>query len=186
MLQAMRGQSTELGAAADAAQARLDAAASHHHAGGGGGRHSMESGGLSMGGGRGSEEPAGAPSASAAGARGGGGGGGGAGSSAQVQQALAMAQAAQGSRARKAEELSVAMGRGSAGAAEELDKSHKFWSTQPVPRMASREAAQHGPLEPLKGVEDVKKAPLPLPKGFEWCEIDIRDPAQLREMYTVR
>ena len=182
MLQAMRGQSAELGAAADAAQARLDeaaaaapapaAAAPHHHLGGGGGRHQLESGGLSQGGGG---PAASAPALAAAAA----------------SAAAAAAPAPLGARARKAEVLNVAMGRGgSAAAAEELDKSHKFWSTQPVPRMAAPSAGApaqlHGPLEPLKSPEEVKDAPLPLPKSFEWCTLDVADPAQLSELYTVR
>ncbi len=161
MLQAIRGQSLELGAAADAAQAKLAEAAA-----------------------------APAPAAAAAAAASAGAAGSAA-SAATAATAAAVAAAlrapAASARARKEERLTVAMGGGSAAAAEELDKAHKFWSTQPVPRMAAdASAAAHGPLEPLRSVEDVRKTPLPLPKGFEWCSIDVTDEAQLAEMYTVR
>ena len=211
MLQAIRGQSLELGAAADAAQAALLSAAGgmggssepappapapHHHLAGGGGHHHMESGGLSQGGGRvgGGSGGSGSGSASAAGGGAGAsasataaaasaGSGGGAGP--RVSGVSALASSAANSRARKTLELDVAMGRKGVEVAEELDKSHKFWSTQPVPKLASK-VSEHGPLEPIRSVDDVPKTPLALVKGFQWCDIDIRDPEQLNEMYNVR
>lgn len=72
---------------------------------------------------------------------------------------------------------------------------HKFWNTQPVPKHGNakrkREAdlegipslelivllgeqiSDIGPIEPSVPVDQVAKEPPPLPKEFEWCEIDM-------------
>mmetsp|Transcript_4062 Transcript_4062/g.8736 ORF Transcript_4062/g.8736 Transcript_4062/m.8736 type:complete len:455 (+) Transcript_4062:199-1563(+) len=73
-------------------------------------------------------------------------------------------------------------------------KQHKFWSTQPVPQngavssseVDSSEAAVPtvGPLE-TKTVSDVRQTPYALPKGFEWSTIDVEDPEQVKEAYTL-
>lgn len=65
---------------------------------------------------------------------------------------------------------------------------HKFWKTQPVPQMTLNgneggvtEIPPEGPIDPLKSVDDVRKEPLALPKGYEWCTIDVMDEEQLAE-----
>jgi len=89
-----------------------------------------------------------------------------------------------GKREKKHQDLAVAMGKAPVELAEELDKSHKFWSTQPVPRMAEK-VVEHGPLEALRSPEDVQATPYELHPMFEWCEIDVQDEAQLSEMYEL-
>ena len=65
------------------------------------------------------------------------------------------------------------------GKAAEQDARHKFWSTQPVPRLAEA-VSQHGPIEPPRTVAEVRAAPYSLPAGFEWCTIDVTDEAQVQ------
>ena len=69
-------------------------------------------------------------------------------------------------------------------AAAEIDASHRFWSTQPVPHMADRgDGAQHCPLE---APQEVRAEPYALPAGFEWTVVDVTSVEQLEEMYKVR
>lgn len=49
---------------------------------------------------------------------------------------------------------------------------YKFWDTQPVPKL-DEVVTEHGPIEADKKPEELKKEPLALPKGFEWCELDL-------------
>jgi hypothetical protein len=49
---------------------------------------------------------------------------------------------------------------------------------------SSSSSSTHGPLE-SRTLDDVRKEPLNLPNGFEWCAIDVKDPAQMKEMYDL-
>jgi hypothetical protein len=64
------------------------------------------------------------------------------------------------------------------------EKAHRFWDTQPVPKLAE-EPASSGPLEADKPRDAVRQEAYPLPKGFEWCTIDITHEPSLREMYEL-
>jgi glycylpeptide N-tetradecanoyltransferase len=66
-----------------------------------------------------------------------------------------------------------------------LDKDHKFWNTQPVPAIKDTFEGECGPLDPNTDVASVKADPYNMPAGFEWCNIDVNDPAQIEEMYTL-
>lgn len=63
----------------------------------------------------------------------------------------------------------------------DLTKEHKFWDEQPVPKL----------VEAVDRVEEIEKPnpvevplePLPLPGGFEWCEIDVDDDEELGKVY---
>lgn len=66
--------------------------------------------------------------------------------------------------------------------------SYKFWQTQPVPRLD--DAAQQTesiPDGPIKEVipEKVPKDPAPLPESYEWCELDLTSPSEIKEVYTL-
>lgn len=52
-------------------------------------------------------------------------------------------------------------------------KEHKFWDTQPVPRLTDV-VDQIGPME-MKTLEQVQKDPYNLPPGFEWVLCDMKD-----------
>lgn len=40
-------------------------------------------------------------------------------------------------------------------------------------------AMEEGPIDPIKTVEEVRQEPLPLPSGFEWSLIDIKNDVQV-------
>ncbi|CEI95551.1 Putative Glycylpeptide N-tetradecanoyltransferase [Rhizopus microsporus] len=61
---------------------------------------------------------------------------------------------------------------------------HKFWNTQPVPSH-DEHITESGPIEPDIPYDQIRKEPLPLPKEFEWCEVDMADEKQLRELYEL-
>lgn len=64
------------------------------------------------------------------------------------------------------------------------DYDHKFWDTQPVPKPAEF-GEDLGPINPNVDVLEVRQEPFNMPSGFEWCSIDINDPIQLSEMYSL-
>mmetsp|Transcript_21067 Transcript_21067/g.35157 ORF Transcript_21067/g.35157 Transcript_21067/m.35157 type:complete len:449 (+) Transcript_21067:48-1394(+) len=69
---------------------------------------------------------------------------------------------------------------------EQGNKAHAFWSTQPVPQSQQDFVGEKGPIEPSRDPEkDIRQEPYPLPDGFEWCEIDIDDDAQIKDVYTL-
>jgi|EP01047_Picozoa_sp_COSAG01_P072519 glycylpeptide N-tetradecanoyltransferase len=64
--------------------------------------------------------------------------------------------------------------------------AHKFWDTQPVPRL------DEGPIdesneavEPDKPQDEIRQDPYPLLKQFEWSEFDVDDEAQMQDVYTL-
>ena len=65
-----------------------------------------------------------------------------------------------------------------------LFEEHEFWSTQPVPRYtdALPSSAFNAAVE-VKTVADVSQEPYGLPGGYEWCSMNLKDPAQLDELY---
>lgn len=59
-----------------------------------------------------------------------------------------------------------------------------FWDTQPVPKM--KETISDEDLGAIEASRDnVRQEPYSLPKNFEWDDVDIRDPAQLTELYEL-
>eukprot|EP00761_Pharyngomonas_kirbyi_P003542 gb/GECH01003546.1/.p1 GENE.gb/GECH01003546.1/~~gb/GECH01003546.1/.p1 ORF type:complete len:444 (+),score=121.89 gb/GECH01003546.1/:1-1332(+) len=63
-------------------------------------------------------------------------------------------------------------------------QKHKFWNTQPVPQTEKEKVQDIGPIE-NKTLEDVRKEPLPLPKGYEWTELDIMNDDTAEKIYTL-
>ena len=64
--------------------------------------------------------------------------------------------------------------------------SHKFWQTQPVPRLdESKEDRAKFPDGPIKEVtiNQVSKQSAPLPEGYEWVELDLLEETELKEVY---
>lgn len=69
---------------------------------------------------------------------------------------------------------------------QDAPKEHKFWRTQPVVRDDNVEAdALDGSIEGNKSVEQVRGDPYPLPSDFQWCQVDIEEPTQRRELYEL-
>jgi len=64
-------------------------------------------------------------------------------------------------------------------------KSHKFWDTQPVPKIDQGTVTTEGAIDREKTVEEVRKEPYGLPRGFEWASMNVNDPAQIQEVYQL-
>lgn len=75
-----------------------------------------------------------------------------------------------------------AMAKASAPAAV---KDHKFWNTQPVLGLSEEIVNENAPINDSITVDQVKKDAYNMPAGFEWCDIDINDPAQALELYNL-
>ena len=67
---------------------------------------------------------------------------------------------------------------------EAAKQPHKFWETQPVPKL-SETVVETGPIEPDKKPEQVKAKPYDLPKEFEWDTLDINNDETLKELYKL-
>ena len=65
----------------------------------------------------------------------------------------------------------------------DIDKEHKFWSTQPVLSLSETlQIEESGPIDVQKSVGDVKNEEYNMPAGFKWVSIDIEDPNELFEI----
>lgn len=71
---------------------------------------------------------------------------------------------------------------------------HKFWSTQPVTQLPATSSA--GKIAPddssiVEGViqpvvpSEVRGTPYTLPAGFEWCEVDVENEGEMRQVYEL-
>ncbi|KAJ7700378.1 Myristoyl-CoA:protein N-myristoyltransferase, N-terminal domain-containing protein [Mycena rosella] len=63
--------------------------------------------------------------------------------------------------------------------------AHKFWSTQPVPKLGEGPPLEDGYIEPPKTPDEVRQDSYPLPEDFEWSMVDISDPNQTKEVYDL-
>lgn len=67
---------------------------------------------------------------------------------------------------------------------EAMQKSYKFWSTQPVPKF-DEVIEKNEAIEPNKKIEDIRADPYALPEGFKWDTMKLDDPLVLTELYTL-
>ncbi|XP_055541352.1 glycylpeptide N-tetradecanoyltransferase [Wyeomyia smithii] len=67
---------------------------------------------------------------------------------------------------------------------EAFNKSFKFWSTQPVPKMDEKIVVNE-PIEADKPISEIRADPYTLPDGFTWDTMNLNDPLQLKELYTL-
>jgi len=67
----------------------------------------------------------------------------------------------------------------------QTERPHLFWDTQPVPRIGgdSFQAADSGPIDPIKTPEDVRDEPYTLPAAFEWASCDMMSDDEASEIY---
>eukprot|EP00949_MAST-11_sp_MAST-11-sp1_P002788 g2788.t1 len=71
-------------------------------------------------------------------------------------------------------------------AGELSDAAHKFWDTQPVPKLKEKmEDAENGPIDEPKTPDDVRATPLNLPKGFKWVSVDVHSDEESMEVYKL-
>ena len=68
-----------------------------------------------------------------------------------------------------------------------LYDTHDFWHSQPVPQ--ADEAIDvdlfDKPIDVKKTVNDIPAEPLPIPAGFTWCNVNIADDEEAKEVYTL-
>jgi glycylpeptide N-tetradecanoyltransferase len=64
--------------------------------------------------------------------------------------------------------------------------SYKFWSTQPVIKFDEKRDKER-PDGPIKEVipELVPRESAPLPEGYEWCELDLTNDEEVKEVYNL-
>lgn len=67
---------------------------------------------------------------------------------------------------------------------EALQKSYKFWSTQPVPKLDEKIQANES-IEPDKELSEIRAEPYALPDGFKWDTLNLNEPLVLTELYTL-
>lgn len=67
---------------------------------------------------------------------------------------------------------------------EALQKSYKFWSTQPVPKLDEKIQANES-IEPDKDISEIRAEPYALPDGFKWDTLNLNEPLVLTELYTL-
>ncbi|KAK2182853.1 hypothetical protein NP493_333g02028 [Ridgeia piscesae] len=63
-------------------------------------------------------------------------------------------------------------------------KKYQFWDTQPVPKL-DEDITTNEMIEPDKSESEIRHEPYSLPQGFHWDTINIGDPIQLKELYTL-
>lgn len=68
-----------------------------------------------------------------------------------------------------------------------LYDDHGFWDTQPVPKAYENVAPEQfdSPIDVEKTPDDVQAEPYTLPAGYFWSDVDINDPKQAEEVYTL-
>lgn len=67
---------------------------------------------------------------------------------------------------------------------EVVQKSFKFWSTQPVPKFDEK-IEQNEAIEQDKTISEIRADPYALPDGFKWETLDLIDESVLKELYTL-
>lgn len=66
----------------------------------------------------------------------------------------------------------------------ELQKAHKFWDTQPIPKPHEITKDIKGALE-KKTIDDIAKEPVKLPGNFEWVDFDLMREDHIKEIYDL-
>lgn len=64
-------------------------------------------------------------------------------------------------------------------------KVHKFWDTQPVPKLYETVQESNGAIEANKAVSELRQEPFKLPDNFQWSELDVTQESVLAEIYTL-
>mmetsp|Transcript_22459 Transcript_22459/g.53002 ORF Transcript_22459/g.53002 Transcript_22459/m.53002 type:complete len:422 (+) Transcript_22459:286-1551(+) len=67
---------------------------------------------------------------------------------------------------------------------ETLAEDHAFWDTQPMLR-GEQAKLPEGPIVANKPKEEIRAEPYNMPAGFEWSTVDVMDPEQKQELYTL-
>lgn len=74
-------------------------------------------------------------------------------------------------------------------APEEISRAHKFWDTQPMPKLSTLVSKnlemEQGPLDPPKTVDDVRQEPYRLHSSLEWVSVDVMDEEWMEQLYKL-
>lgn len=84
----------------------------------------------------------------------------------------------------KQAELLRLLHQNSSSRSSDKSKVHKFWDTQPVPRLG-QQTEENDCIEPNKPSAELRQEPYNMPPGFEWSTLDVQSTDQLEEMYTL-
>mmetsp|Transcript_9450 Transcript_9450/g.13083 ORF Transcript_9450/g.13083 Transcript_9450/m.13083 type:complete len:398 (-) Transcript_9450:108-1301(-) len=68
---------------------------------------------------------------------------------------------------------------------ETVIAEHKFWDTQPVPRLNENIEEENDCIEANKPMEELRQEPFKMPDGFQWCELDVTEAMILDEVYIL-
>ena len=71
-----------------------------------------------------------------------------------------------------------------AGAGVGKPESHKFWDTQPVPKMSADVSTESARALESKTVDDVRKEPYAIP-GLEWVNLNVADDTVAQELFDL-
>ncbi|OQS07359.1 kinesin [Thraustotheca clavata] len=63
-------------------------------------------------------------------------------------------------------------------------EDYKFWKTQPVPGLLEQ-PTEHCAIDKEKSVDEVRQTPLNMPAGFKWCDLDLTNEIELKELYDL-
>lgn len=68
-----------------------------------------------------------------------------------------------------------------------LYDTHNFWDTQPVPKATDVVAVEDfdKPIDVEKTVEEIQEEPLQIPPGFQWCNVNIEDDNECKDVYDL-
>jgi len=68
---------------------------------------------------------------------------------------------------------------------KQIKEKYAFWETQPVAQFTEGALQEDGPIDKPKTVADVRKDPYTLPDSFVWCECNINDEVECKEVYEL-
>ncbi|CAJ0580956.1 unnamed protein product, partial [Mesorhabditis spiculigera] len=85
-------------------------------------------------------------------------------------------------------ELATQLAMAEQGSVRNMDaaRNHQFnfWNTQPVPKFDEK-VEENTFIEPDQEPSLIRSEPFSLPQPFEWSDVDLEDPAQLKELYSL-
>lgn len=69
----------------------------------------------------------------------------------------------------------------------QLYDTHDFWQTQPVPHPDEilSDNDMDKPIDTVKTPDEIPDDPLPIPAGFTWCNVNIANDEEAKEVYTL-
>ena len=97
----------------------------------------------------------------------------------QIKKLLAEMTAAEGKRNRQDERKLKKIAT--------LYDTHNFWDTQPVPKATDVVNSDDldKPIDVVKTVEEIAEEPLQIPAGFKWCDVNIEDDDECKDVYDL-